>query len=108
MSASKRGNELGCKSTYQQYLEQQQLPSVAGFHVAGIRKIELAPWQSMGGLGAYLHLEGSAEVCDAYVCEIPPRQIVKAPEALIRSALLRRQRPWRNECLAQRAKQADS
>lgn len=82
MSASKPGNELGAKSTYQQYLEQQQLPSVEGFYVPDIRKVELAPWQSMGGLGAYLHLEGSAEVCDAYVCEIPPGKSLKPQKHL--------------------------
>jgi hypothetical protein len=47
-------NELGRKRTYRQYIEQQQLPGIEGFYIPDVRKIELAPWHSMGGLGAYL------------------------------------------------------
>jgi len=77
MNGANRGNELGRNSTYQEYVKQQGIPSIEGYYIRDIRTIELAPWHTMGGLGAYLHLEGSGEVNDAYVCEIPPSAALK-------------------------------
>jgi quercetin dioxygenase-like cupin family protein len=82
MSAAKIGNELGRKSTYQHYVEQQAIPSIEGYYIPDIRTIKLASWHAMGGLGAYLHLEGSREVNDAYVCEIPPGEALKPQKHL--------------------------
>lgn len=70
-------SELGYKSAYQQFLEQEQIPVVGGFFVEDIRRVELAPWVRMGGLGAYLNLEGSEGVNDSYICEIPAGKSLK-------------------------------
>ena len=74
IAASKVVNELGYKSTYQQFLEQERVPLIQGFYVENVDKIELAPWGRMGGLGVYLNLEGTEGVNDSYICEIPPGQ----------------------------------
>ena len=79
---AKRGNELGRKSTYQQFLEREGLPSIQGFHIEDIRTVALAPWDSTGGLGAYLNLEGSEEINNAYICEIPAGQSLKPKKHL--------------------------
>lgn len=75
-------NELGRKSTYQHFLEREGLPSIQGFYIDDIRKVALAPWESMGGYGAYLNLEGSEGMSNAYVCEIPPGKALKPQKHL--------------------------
>ena len=65
-------NDLGFKSTYHHFLEQEGIPVIRGFYVKDTRKVELAPWKRTGGLGAYLNLEGTGGVNNAYICEIPP------------------------------------
>ena len=69
MAESRSVSELGFKSTYLQFIEQEGIPVHKGFFVKDIRKVELAPWSRVGGLGAYLNLEGSEGVNDAYICE---------------------------------------
>jgi hypothetical protein len=70
-------NEFGFRSTYEEFLEHEKIPVVTGFFIEDIRKVELAPWERMGGRGAYLNLEGSEGVNDSYVCEIPPGKSLK-------------------------------
>jgi len=70
-------SELGHKSAYHQFLEQEGIPIVGGFFVEDIRRVELAPWERMGGLGAYLNLEGTEGVNDSYLLEIPAGKSTK-------------------------------
>jgi quercetin dioxygenase-like cupin family protein len=72
MADRKTTNELGFKSTYQQFLERESIPVIQAFHIEDIRALELAPWERMGGRGVYLNLEGTEGVNDCYVCEIAP------------------------------------
>ncbi len=72
-----RGNELGCISSYDEFLKQEKIPVVGGFFIEDVRKVELAPWERMGGMGAYLNLEGSEGVNDSYLCEIPAGKSLK-------------------------------
>jgi quercetin dioxygenase-like cupin family protein len=71
-TAAPKPNELGFKSTYQQFLEKEGLPVIRAFHIEDIRDVELAPWNRLGGRGAYLNLEGTEGVNDCYIGEIPP------------------------------------
>lgn len=75
-------NELGRISTYQQFLKREGLPSIRGFHIENIAEVMLAPWESTGGYGAYLNLEGSEEITNAYICEIPPGKSLKPQKHL--------------------------
>jgi quercetin dioxygenase-like cupin family protein len=60
-------------TTYEQWLESEQIPVVRGFHVPDLNAIEVAPWPRKGVLGARIALDGTAQTNDAYVCDIPPR-----------------------------------
>jgi mannose-6-phosphate isomerase-like protein (cupin superfamily) len=64
-------NELGAKTTYQLFLERENIPAIRAFHIEDIRQMELQPWPRMGGRGVYLNLEGTEGVNDCYICEIP-------------------------------------
>lgn len=70
-------NEFGFRSAYEEFQEREKIPVITGFFVEDVRKVELAPWERMGGLGAYLNLEGSEGVNDSYICEIPPGKSLK-------------------------------
>ena len=64
-------NQLGAKTTYQLFLEREDIPVVRAFHIEDIHQVELQPWPRMGGRGVYLNLEGTEGVNDCYICEIP-------------------------------------
>jgi len=70
-------NELGCTSAYEQFLEREGIPVVGGFFVEDTRAVELAPWERMGAMGAYINLAGTGGVNDSYLCEIAPGDSTK-------------------------------
>lgn len=57
---------------YSDWLERESIPVYTGFAVENVNRVELGPWARLGGLGAYIRLEGAEDVTGAYVCEIPP------------------------------------
>jgi oxalate decarboxylase/phosphoglucose isomerase-like protein (cupin superfamily) len=63
--------------TYRMWQEAQKIPRITGFYVEDINKVEVAPWELKGGLGAFINLEGTGGINDAYVCVIPPGQKLK-------------------------------
>jgi oxalate decarboxylase/phosphoglucose isomerase-like protein (cupin superfamily)/mannose-6-phosphate isomerase-like protein (cupin superfamily) len=58
--------------TYKAWQEAQKIPINRGFFIEDLRKVELAPWDLKGGLGAFINLDGAGGTNDGYVCEIPP------------------------------------
>ena len=48
------------------------MPSVGGFYIPDVLKLELSPWERKGGSGVFLNLEGTGDVNDAHVVEIRP------------------------------------
>ncbi|MEE8518469.1 MAG: hypothetical protein V3S98_05030, partial [Dehalococcoidia bacterium] len=67
------GTEDGPKEdAYRTWQVAQQIPRVTGIYVPDVNELEVAPWEQKGGLGAFINLDGTADVTDAYVCEIPP------------------------------------
>ncbi len=60
------------EDTYSKWQAAQKIPRVASFYVYDINELEVAPWEQKGGLGSFINLEGTGDVTDAYVCEIPP------------------------------------
>jgi oxalate decarboxylase/phosphoglucose isomerase-like protein (cupin superfamily) len=58
--------------TYKIWQQSQKIPSVTDFYIEDLNAIEVAPWELKGGLGAFVNLEGTGGIDDAYVCEIPP------------------------------------
>ena len=65
------GNELGAKTTYQLFLEREEVPAVRAFHIEDICQMELHAWPRVGARGVYLNLEGTEGVDDCYIAEIP-------------------------------------
>ncbi|MPZ13681.1 MAG: cupin domain-containing protein [Chloroflexi bacterium] len=60
-------------STYDRWMEEQGIRDVRGFHVPDLNTVPVEPWERMGVLGSFIHLEGSEDAhTDAYVCELPP------------------------------------
>src|SRR5206468_885014 len=62
------------KSPYELWKESEGVPTTRGLHVPNLFEMELAPWKSRGGLGAFINLEGTGGFNDCYVCEIPAKQ----------------------------------
>ncbi len=60
------------RSPYERWVDEQAIPVVRGMSVYDLRAVEVAPWERMGGLGAFVHLYGTGGTNDAYVCEVPP------------------------------------
>ena len=59
-------------TTYEQWLESEQILVVRGFHVPDLNAVEVTSWSRTGALGARIALDGTAQTNDAYICEIPP------------------------------------
>jgi hypothetical protein len=57
--------------TYQEWQAAQKIPIHRGFFVKDIKTAEVVPWDLKGGLAAFINLEGTGGVNDAYVCQIP-------------------------------------
>ena len=57
--------------TYRNWQAAQKIPIVRGFFVEDVRAVEVGPWELKGGLGAFINLDGTGGINDAYVCEIP-------------------------------------
>ena len=58
--------------TYKAWMEAQGIPIVRGFYIADINAVELAPWDLKGVPAAFVILEGTGGINDAYICELPP------------------------------------
>lgn len=68
---TKDGEEVFSKlSSYEKWLEAEGIPVYKGSY-AHLNEIQLKPWKRVGGLGAYIVLEGTGGTVDAFVCEIP-------------------------------------
>ncbi len=68
--------------TYQNWQLEQKIPIYKGFFIEDLRKLEIAPWDFKGGLGAFINLEGTGGTNEAYVCEIPPGKHLKEQKHL--------------------------
>ena len=60
------------EDAYREWQLAQKIPRVTGFYIPDVNEVELGPWEQKGGLGAFINLEGTADVTDVYICEIPP------------------------------------
>ena len=66
----------GEKTSFDQFLQWEELPVTRNFVIDDIRTIEVAPWRRRGGRGCYIIVGHPKDPPNAaaYVCEIPPRQ----------------------------------
>ena len=68
--------------TYDAWQKAQKIPITRGFFVEDLSKIEVAPWDLKGGLGAFINLDGTGGTNDGYVCVIPPGKQLKPQRQL--------------------------
>jgi hypothetical protein len=68
--------------TYTNWQQAQKIPINRGFFIEDLRKVEVAPWEHKGGLGAFVNLDGAGGTNDGYVCEIPPGKQLRAQKHL--------------------------
>src|SRR2546430_8623839 len=68
--------------TYNAWQQAQKIPINRGFFIEDLRKVEVAPWDYKGGMGAFINLEGAGGTNDGYVCEIPPGTKLKPQKHL--------------------------
>ena len=59
---------------YERWKQHEGLPSYQGFWVEDLYGLELAPWKSRGGAGAFVNLEGTGGFNGAYVYELAPTE----------------------------------
>lgn len=72
-SMAREPSTLRLRTTYDQWVEQEGIPVVCGFHIQDLNALAVAPWHRMGGLGTFVRLEGSEDAhTDGYVSELPP------------------------------------
>lgn len=67
------------RSDYQIWLEREGVPVISGLYIPNIGDVEVGDWPRRGCRGAVANLEGSGDVNDAHIIEIPPGGQV-APE----------------------------
>jgi len=68
--------------TYTTWQQAQKIPINRGFFIEDLTKVEVAPWEHKGGLGAFVNLDGTGSTNDGYVCEIPPGKQLKEQKHL--------------------------
>src|SRR6266536_2825224 len=68
--------------TYNNWQLAQKIPINRGFFIEDLTKVEVAPWEHKGGLGAFINLDGAGGTNDGYVCEIPPGKQLKEQKHL--------------------------
>ena len=88
--------------TYNSWQQAQKIPINRGFFIDDLKKVEVAPWEHKGGLGAFVNLDGTGGTNDGYVCEIPPGKQFKRAKASLRGDGLRSRRTWGDFHLAKR------
>ncbi|MEK6600963.1 MAG: cupin domain-containing protein [Candidatus Binatota bacterium] len=65
-------SEEEAKTSYERWVESEGIPVIKAFFVEDVRTVKLAWWERKGGYGAFLQMEGAAQVNNCYICEIPP------------------------------------
>ena len=48
--------------TYHTWQQAQKIPINRGFFIEDLRKLEVAPWDYKGGMGAFINLEGAGGI----------------------------------------------
>jgi quercetin dioxygenase-like cupin family protein len=62
------------KSPYERWKELEGIPTLRGYYVKNLLDVELTPWESRGGAGVFINLEGNQGFNDSYVYELEPKE----------------------------------
>ena len=63
-------------STYNTFIESEDVPVVATFAIPDLAELEVAPWERIGGEGCYVHLDGRGP-SNAFISQIAPGHELK-------------------------------
>jgi mannose-6-phosphate isomerase-like protein (cupin superfamily) len=59
-------------SPYERWKKSEGLPTIQAFHLEDVHALELSPWSSRGGKGAFVGLDGTDGDADACIYELGP------------------------------------
>jgi quercetin dioxygenase-like cupin family protein len=62
---------------YDEWAASQGIDVIRGYFAENLYALPLKWWERMGGFGAFINLEGTGYLDDAYVCSIPPGKSLK-------------------------------
>lgn len=80
--------ETEVQSPYLRWASSEGIPVVTGYAVDDLVSLPLAPWNRLGGTGAYVQLVGAQQLAGAYVAEIPPGAALNRERHLYEEELL--------------------
>jgi mannose-6-phosphate isomerase-like protein (cupin superfamily) len=72
-SRSSTARPPGPQSLYERWKLAEGLPTIRGFFIRNVLDVELTPWESRGGSGVFINLDGSEGINDSFIHELPPR-----------------------------------
>ena len=70
----KRNEEGVYKGPYERWKELEGIPTLRDYYVKDLFTVELTPWESRGGSGLFVNLEGTQGFNDSYVYELAPKE----------------------------------
>jgi mannose-6-phosphate isomerase-like protein (cupin superfamily) len=63
--------KLERSNSYRRYVTGEGVPLITAFHIDDLTKVEVGPWRRKGGHGAIINFQGSGDLNDAYVLDVP-------------------------------------
>jgi uncharacterized RmlC-like cupin family protein len=64
------------EATYDNFRERDEVPTASMFAISNVAELEVSPWERIGGLGTYVHLDGRG-LGNSMVVEIPAGKELK-------------------------------
>jgi oxalate decarboxylase/phosphoglucose isomerase-like protein (cupin superfamily)/quercetin dioxygenase-like cupin family protein len=65
---------LEYRSPYERWKASEGLETIRGYFIPNLLKVDLTPWESRGGSGVFINLEGTGGFNDSYVYELAPKE----------------------------------
>ncbi|MDP2719711.1 MAG: ethanolamine ammonia lyase-activating protein [Dehalococcoidia bacterium] len=82
------GELSGDVSSYERWLQSENIPVYRGYSVEDLSRVNLGPWARKGGKGCFINLIGGEQSTDSYVCEIAPGGSLKPQKHLFEEFVL--------------------
>lgn len=76
------------RSSYEVFMDEQNIPIYRGLGVYDTRQLPLAPWKRMGGQGTFLQLDGQAGIWGMYVVEVPAGGVLNSERHIYEEVFL--------------------
>ena len=73
---------------YERFMDEQNIPIIRGISIRDSREVDLAPWERMGGRGAFIQFDGTEGGCGMYLHEVPSAGETKPEKHIYEKRLL--------------------